>query len=42
MSEETVIPVQEIDALYAQLDREAEASGYHLNPDPPGGWWRGC
>jgi ferredoxin-thioredoxin reductase catalytic chain len=33
MSEETVIPPQEIDALYKQLDREAEASGYHLNPD---------
>ena len=24
---------QEIDSLYAQLDREAEQSGYHLNPD---------
>lgn len=34
MSEETVIPSQKIDALHEQLDREAEASGYHLNPDP--------
>lgn len=33
MSEETVIPPQEINAFYKQLDREAEASGYHLNPD---------
>lgn len=24
---------EEIDALYEQLDREAEAAGYHLNPD---------
>jgi len=27
------IPKEEIDALYERLDREAEASGYHLNPD---------
>ncbi len=27
------IPKEEIDALYECLDREAEASGYHLNPD---------
>jgi ferredoxin-thioredoxin reductase catalytic subunit len=33
MSEEVPIPSQEVDALYEQLDREAEASGYHLNPD---------
>jgi len=33
MSEETVIPSQKIDSLYERLDREAEASGYHLNPD---------
>ncbi|NIV37914.1 MAG: ferredoxin:glutaredoxin reductase [Anaerolineae bacterium] len=33
MSEETVIPSQKIDGLYERLDREAEASGYHLNPD---------
>ena len=27
------IPKDEIDALVERLDREAEASGYHLNPD---------
>lgn len=27
------IPKEEIDALHERLDREAEASGYHLNPD---------
>jgi len=27
------ITPEEIDSLYARLDREAEASGYHLNPD---------
>jgi ferredoxin-thioredoxin reductase catalytic subunit len=27
------ISTQDIDRLYARLDREAEASGYHLNPD---------
>jgi ferredoxin-thioredoxin reductase catalytic chain len=29
----TDIPKQDIDRLYIRLDREAEASGYHLNPD---------
>jgi ferredoxin-thioredoxin reductase catalytic subunit len=33
MSGEIDISPQEIDALYEQLDREAEGSGYHLNPD---------
>jgi ferredoxin-thioredoxin reductase catalytic chain len=33
MSEETPITREEVDALYERLDREAEASGYHLNPD---------
>jgi ferredoxin-thioredoxin reductase catalytic chain len=33
MSEESTISSQKVDALYEQLDREAEASGYHLNPD---------
>jgi len=33
MSEEITIPPEKIDALYERLDREAEASGYHLNPD---------
>lgn len=32
MSEAPISPAQ-IDALYERLDREAEASGYHLNPD---------
>jgi len=33
MSEESTMSSQKVDALYEQLDREAEASGYHLNPD---------
>ncbi len=34
MSEEITIPPEKVDALYERLDREAEASGYHLlNPD---------
>ncbi|MGD1995754.1 MAG: ferredoxin-thioredoxin reductase catalytic domain-containing protein [Anaerolineae bacterium] len=33
MNEESTIPREKIDALYEQLDREAEASGYHLNPN---------
>ena len=33
MNEETAIPTEKVDALYERLDREAEASGYHLNPD---------
>lgn len=33
MSEESTISSQKVDALYEQLDREAEASGYHINPD---------
>jgi ferredoxin-thioredoxin reductase catalytic chain len=27
------VPAEEIDRLYERLDREAEAGGYHLNPD---------
>jgi len=30
---ETRISPEQIDALYERLHREAEASGYHLNPD---------
>jgi ferredoxin-thioredoxin reductase catalytic subunit len=30
---EEVIPQAEVDKLYKRLDREAEAGGYHLNPD---------
>ena len=33
MSEESVIPTEKIDVLYERLDKDAEASGYHLNPD---------
>ena len=33
MSEDMAIPPEKVDALYERLDREAEASGYHLNPD---------
>jgi ferredoxin-thioredoxin reductase catalytic subunit len=38
MSEEIVIPPERVDALYEKLDREAEASGYHLNPDREFTW----
>jgi ferredoxin-thioredoxin reductase catalytic subunit len=31
--EDIVVTQEEIDALYERLDREAEAAGYHLNPD---------
>jgi ferredoxin-thioredoxin reductase catalytic subunit len=30
---ETRISPEQVDALYERLEREAEASGYHLNPD---------
>lgn len=33
MSEEITVSEEQIDALYERLKREAEASGYHLNPD---------
>ena len=33
MTEATSIPSEEVDVLYQRLSREAEASGYHLNPD---------
>jgi len=33
VNEEGVVSPEETDALYDRLDREAEASGYHLNPD---------
>jgi ferredoxin-thioredoxin reductase catalytic chain len=33
MNREGEIPSAEIDRLYERLDREAEAGGYHLNPD---------
>jgi ferredoxin-thioredoxin reductase catalytic subunit len=33
MSHDIVVSSKEVDDLYQRLDREAEASGYHLNPD---------
>ncbi len=33
MDRETTASPVKVDALYDQLDREAEAAGYHLNPD---------
>ena len=33
MSEENGIHPEQIQALFERLDQEAEASGYHLNPD---------
>ncbi len=33
MNGEMVIAPDEVDRLYRRLDREAESSGYHLNPD---------
>jgi ferredoxin-thioredoxin reductase catalytic subunit len=38
MSEESAISSARVDALYEQLDQEAEASGYHLNPDREFTW----
>ena len=33
MNDETQCTPEEIDALYAKLEHDAEAHGYHLNPD---------
>ena len=33
MNDKIVISSEEIDELYKKLDRDAESSGYHLNPD---------
>ncbi len=33
MDQETTASPEKVDALYERLDREAEAAGYHLNPD---------
>ena len=33
MNTQQTITSEQIDALYERLHREAEASGYHLNPD---------
>lgn len=33
MSDQLTIAPQDVDALHERLNRDAEASGYHLNPD---------
>lgn len=33
MIDEVTVTTDEVDGLYKRLNREAEASGYHLNPD---------
>jgi ferredoxin-thioredoxin reductase catalytic subunit len=33
MSEEITVSQEEMDKLYERLKKEAEATGYHLNPD---------
>jgi len=33
VSDETQCTREEIDELYAKLEHDAEAHGYHLNPD---------
>lgn len=33
MNDESAVAGEEIDRLYEKLNREAEAGGYHLNPD---------
>ena len=33
MSKDVVVPPEKVDALHERLGWEAEASGYHLNPD---------
>ena len=38
MSEEYGVSPAQVDALYDRLDREAEAAGYHLNPDREFTW----
>jgi ferredoxin-thioredoxin reductase catalytic chain len=38
MSDEAAVPREKVDALHERLRREAEASGYHLNPDREFAW----
>jgi len=38
VSEEVVVSPEQVDALYKRLDREAVASGYHLNPEREFTW----
>ncbi len=33
MKDQATVTQQEIDGLYSRLNREAEAAGYHLNPE---------
>jgi ferredoxin-thioredoxin reductase catalytic subunit len=33
MNDQATVAHEEIDALYGRLNREAEAAGYHLNPE---------
>ena len=35
MKDEWGISQEEVEGLFQRLDREAEAGGYHLNPDTP-------
>ena len=35
MKEESTVSPQEVDRLFKRLHKEAEAGGYHLNPDAP-------
>jgi len=35
MRQEFTVTLEEVDHLYQRLNREAEAGGYHLNPDGP-------
>ena len=38
MSEESGIPPERVDKVYATLDQWAESTGYHLNPDREFTW----
>jgi ferredoxin-thioredoxin reductase catalytic subunit len=38
MSEDIVIPPERIEKVYAHLDKWAESTGYHLNPDREFTW----
>jgi len=38
VSEEITVPHEKVASLYERLNREAEASGYHLNPDREFTW----
>src|SRR5512139_2636201 len=35
MREESTVSPEQVDQLFQRLHREAEAGGYHLNPDTP-------